>query len=143
MSVSEIRFTTIELCHQLIDLAGRLASMECEWLEILAEFDRREGWFLDGQLSCVYWLVWKCGLSRKTAYDKVRVAHELRRRPAVKDAFAGGLSYTKVRAITRAVGADEETDKWLLKLAAVGTAADLGACGPALSEPAGTGTRRR
>src|SRR5947209_7100039 len=54
------------------------------------------------------------------------VAHELARRPVVRDAFAAGaLSYTKVRAITRVTATDNETDRWLLKLAEKGTAADL------------------
>src|SRR5207248_10976879 len=38
---------------------------------------------------------------------------------------AGSLSYSKVRAITRVKGADQETDRWLLKLAERGTTADL------------------
>src|SRR5437879_862109 len=108
---------TVELAHELLDLNTRLAAMEARWLSVLAEFDRREGWRADGQLSCVDWLVWRCGMSRKTAYDKRRVAHELTRRPAVRDLFAlGALSYSKVRAITRVAGADEETDRWLLAL---------------------------
>jgi hypothetical protein len=100
--------------------------MEARWLSLLSEFDRREGWRVDGQLSCVDWLVWRCGMSRSTAYDKIRVAHELRRRPQVRERFAAGaLSYTKVRAMTRVAGADEETDHWLLHLAESGTAADV------------------
>jgi hypothetical protein len=54
------------------------------------------------------------------------VAHELRRRPLVAEAFASGrLSYCKVRAITRVTDADEDTDEWLLRLAQAGTVADL------------------
>ena len=99
---------------------------ESRWLVMLAEFDRREGWRLDGQLSGVDWLVWRCGMSGRTARDKVRVAHELRRRPAIAAAFAAGaLSYSKVRAITRITDATEETDRFLLKLAESGTVADL------------------
>jgi hypothetical protein len=134
MSVAEVfewsddpaSFPTRELAQRIVSTASRLASMECQWLAYVDDFDRREGWSLDGQLSCVDWLAWKCGFSRATAYDKLRVAHELRRRPAVRNAFARGeLSYTKVRAITRIAGANEETDRWLLKVAELGTAADL------------------
>lgn len=120
------RLATAELGAELVSLSRRLASVECRWLSVLAEFDRREGWRLDGQLSGVDWLVWRCGLSARTGRDKLRVARELRRRPSVAAAFASGsLSYSKVRAITRVEGADEETDRWLLKLAETGTAADL------------------
>ena len=65
-------------------------------------------------------------MSRKTASDRVRVAHELRRRPEVRARFeSGALSYSKVRAITRVKGADDETDRRLLEVAETGTTADL------------------
>ncbi len=70
--------------------------------------------------------MWRCGLAALTARDKLRVAHELRRRPLVAEAFASGaLSYCKVRAITRITNVDEECDRWLLALAKEGTVADL------------------
>src|SRR5205085_1241895 len=79
---------------------------ECAWLALLAEFDRREGWRADGQLSGVAWLGWRCGMARRTAQEKLRVAHELERRPAVRDAFAAGeLSWCPVRALTPLQGA--------------------------------------
>lgn len=121
-----VAFSTAELAGELIQLSSRLAAMEARWLSLLAEYDRREGWRADGQLSCVDWLVWRCGLSRRTAHEKVRVAHELQRRPAIRDSFVrGALPYSKVRAMTRIKGASEETDEWLLKLAESGTTADL------------------
>ncbi|HEX3394231.1 MAG TPA: DUF222 domain-containing protein [Acidimicrobiales bacterium] len=121
-----VTFSTAELASELIHLSSRLAAMEARWLSLLAEYDRREGWRADAQLSCVDWLVWRCGLSRRTAHEKLRVAHELQRRPAVREGFsAGALSYSKVRAITRITGAGDETDEWLLKLAESGTTADL------------------
>ena len=119
-------YATAELGPALVDWCRDAAARECRWLGLLAEFDRREAWRADGQLSCVDWLVWRCGLSARTARDKLRVAHELRRRPSVQDAFAAGsLSYSKVRAITRITDAGDETDAWLLKLAEAGTVADL------------------
>src|SRR6266568_815199 len=96
------RLANKELGRRLIDLSGELAAMECEWLSTLTEFDLQNGWYEDGELSCVDWLVGYCGLSRVTAREKLRVAHELERRPSVRAAFAAGaLSYSKVRAITR------------------------------------------
>ncbi len=88
--------STAELGEALAGWAVRTAAAECRWLGMLAEFDLREGWYGDGQLSAVDWLVWRCGMSARTARDKLRVAHELRRRPVVADAFASGkLSYCK------------------------------------------------
>src|SRR5438067_4813686 len=108
MSVAEAielepaRWPTGALADALVDRARAMASAECEWLGLLAESDRREGWRADGQLSGAAWLVWRCGLTATTAREKLRVAHELSRRPAVRAAFAAGeLSYSKVRAITR------------------------------------------
>jgi hypothetical protein len=65
-------------------------------------------------------------MGARTARDKLRVAHELRRRPVVAQSFgAGSLSYSQVRAITRIPRADEDTDRWLMRLAESGTVADL------------------
>jgi hypothetical protein len=123
--IEQQHLETVAMGRKLIDLAGQLAAMECEWLTTLWEFNLRCGWADDGEVSCTDWLVAGCGLSRVTAREKIRVAHELSRRPTVRAAFAAGtLSYTKVRAITR-IAANDETDRWLLKLAEKGTAADL------------------
>lgn len=94
--------STVQLGEALAGWTLRSAAAECRWLGALVEFDHREGWYLDGQLSAGDWLVWRCGMSARTARDKLRVAHELCRRPLVAEAFAAGrLSYCQVRAITR------------------------------------------
>jgi hypothetical protein len=118
--------STAELAEALAGWAVHSAAAEYRWLRMLDEFDCREGWYADGQLSAVDWLVWRCGMGARTARDKLRVAHELRRRPLVAEAFASGrLSYCKVRAITRVTDADDEVDESLLRLADAGTVADL------------------
>jgi hypothetical protein len=64
-------WATTDLRAALVELSARLASEESRWLALLAEFDRREGWRLDGQLSGVDWLVWRCAsglVPRKTSY---------------------------------------------------------------------------
>ena len=86
----------------LIDHRAEADRAEAVWLERLAEFDREGWWALDGHLSCATWLVWRTNMARSTAFEKLRVAHELARRPIVAEAFrTGGLSYSAVRAITR------------------------------------------
>ncbi|MDQ6784489.1 MAG: 13E12 repeat family protein, partial [Actinomycetota bacterium] len=68
---------------------------ESSWLEALAGFDRDLGWAADGQLSCAEWLMWRTNMARATAFEKVRIARQLRARPAVAEAFADGrLSYS-------------------------------------------------
>src|SRR5919199_177236 len=85
-----VALDTAELARELVALSSRLAAMEARWLALLAEFDRREGWRADGQLSCVDWLVWRCGMGRRTAYDKGRVSHQLDRRLAARPIFSAG-----------------------------------------------------
>lgn len=118
--------STADLRLALSAWAARSAAEECRWLQMLAEFDLREGWHLDGQLSAVDWLVWRCQMSARTARDKLRVAHQLRSRALVAEAFAAGrVSYCKVRAITRITDAEPELDARLLALAEAGTVADV------------------
>lgn len=99
---------------------------EAEWLERLAEFDRDGLWALDGHFCCATWLVWRANMKRSTAFEKLRVAHELSRRPIVADAFARGeISYSAVRAITRMPRPDPAVDEAMVALAASGTASIL------------------
>src|SRR5947199_8307050 len=110
--------TVSELGKSLVEGRRRLDAGEAAWLAELVEFDRDGLWALDGHTCCVSWLVDYCGLSRSTAHEKLRVAYQLWRRPLVAEAFASGeLSYSKVRAITRVVNADDETDRVLVETA--------------------------
>ena len=93
--------------------AGRLAAATCQWLGLLAAFDRRRIWAGIGIHTCAHWLSLRCGLGQRAAQDHLRTAHALTELPAVRAAFAAGeLSYSKVRAITRV--ADPSTEEiWL------------------------------
>lgn len=91
------------LASEITTLAGHLAAALCRWLLLVAEFDRREAWGAWDCRSCAHWLSWRCGMSLRTAHDHLRVGHALGRLPLVRAHFASGeLSYSKVRAITRA-----------------------------------------
>jgi hypothetical protein len=99
---------------------------EAAWMRLLAEFDQRGGWALDGHSDCASWLVQHCGMARSTAKDRLRVAHELRRRPVLAAALAEArLSFSKVKVLTRIVNVDDDTDEVLAAAAAVGTVADV------------------
>lgn len=99
---------------------------EAAWLQRLAEFDVAREWAADGQYTCVDWLSWKLKMARSTAYEKVQVARELRRRPIISCAFEEGrLSYSAVRVITRLENPDPEVDEAMVALAEAGTVADL------------------
>jgi hypothetical protein len=99
---------------------------EACWLDALAAWDREQGWALDGQLSAADWLMWRAKMSRATAYEKLRIAHELLVRPVIAAAFlAGRLSYSAVRVITRIADPDPEVDAALVDLAEAGSVADV------------------
>src|SRR6184192_3099875 len=94
-----------DLESELLGLAGHIAAAECRFLQLLAEFDHRNGWAGDGIRSCAHWLSWRAGMSLRTAVEHLRVAHALQELPQICTAFAAGrVSYSKVRAITRIAG---------------------------------------
>jgi hypothetical protein len=99
---------------------------EAVWLETLAIFDAEGGWLVDGQLSCVDWLMWRTGMAKPTAYEKLRIARALARRPLVRAAFADGrLSYSAVRAMARMDDPDPGVDAALVEVACSGRVSDV------------------
>lgn len=96
---------------ELCTLAGQIASAMCRFLELLADFDAREGWAGWNVRSCAHWLSWRVGLDLRTAREHVRVARALANLPEIQKAFADGrVSYSKVRAIARVATTESEAD---------------------------------
>ncbi len=105
----------------ICQLAAHIDAAMFRWLELLREFDECEGWAGDGIKSCAHWLNWKCGLNLGAARERIRVARALKDLPQTREAFrAGRVSYSKVRAITRA--ATPRNEDLLLSIAFNGTA---------------------
>jgi hypothetical protein len=110
--------------HEITELAAHINAGSCRWLELIAEFDRREGWGSWGCRSCAEWVAWQCAVTSRAAREHVRVARRLEELPRIHKEFAEGrLSYSKVRALTRVAEPDSEED--LLELATHATAAQL------------------
>jgi hypothetical protein len=110
-----------QLADKITILAGQINAANYRFLKLIAEFDRREAWEGPGIRSCAYWLNWKCGININAAREKVRVARALEELPAINEAFEKGeLSYSKVRAMTRA--ATDLNESYLLNIAQYGTA---------------------
>ena len=85
-------------------------------LVLLAEFDRRSGWELEGHRSCAHWLAFRTGIDLGAAREKVRAARALLGLPQTGAAMARGeLSFSQVRALSRVATSDNEGD--LLELA--------------------------
>ncbi|MFW6093226.1 MAG: DUF222 domain-containing protein [Pseudomonadota bacterium] len=94
----------------LVDAWRQTSRAMHRFLTVLREFDFREGWRAYGNNDCAEWLDWRCGISRTTAQEKLRVARALAELPQIDRAFeTGALSYSKVRALTRVATPDSET----------------------------------
>jgi hypothetical protein len=108
----------------LIDCWRQVSQATHHFLVLLREFDLRQGWRSYGLNDCAEWLNWKCGITRATATEKVRVARALWFLPQIDEAFRrGDLSYSKVRALTRTATDATETD--LLDFALDATASQV------------------
>src|SRR5205807_894977 len=91
---------------ELADAIGQLAALEAatrrSLLEVVAAFDRTEGWRDDGATSMAAWLVAQLGVSRATANEWVRVAGALEALPTVVGALdEGRVCFDQVAAATR------------------------------------------
>jgi hypothetical protein len=122
----------VEAAQQTVqDIAKRIVYVEAsararmaEWLELVAEFDRRGAATRTGFSSTASWLAFSCDLTERTARDHVRVARRLADMPRVAKAFKRGrLSYAKVRALSRADASEDEAK--LLEVAFTSTASRL------------------
>ena len=62
--------------------------------------------------------MWRARMARSTSFERLRVAHEVFRRPIIADAFrAGVLSYSAVRIISRMDSPSADVDRALVELA--------------------------
>ncbi len=112
------------LADEISELCAYIHVATAHLIEMLREFDENKYWGVLGFRSCVEWLSFKCGLGPCAAREHLRVAHALPKLPKTRDRFAeGALSYSKVRAITRA--AKPETEDFLLMVAHHGTASHI------------------
>ena len=108
------------LGDEIAELSAHLDAATAGLLELIREFDAREGWN-HGFSSCAAWLSWRVGLDLGAARERVRVARALATLPRLAQALERGeLSYAKVRALTRV--ATPETEERLLAVGRAGTA---------------------
>ena len=112
-----------ELGDQIAKLSAQIQAATYHLLVLIREFDEKSGWNT-GFRSCAHWLNWRTGLELGAAREKVRVAKALGELPRLSEAMrCGGLSYSKVRALTRVATPDNEEE--LLGFAKAGTAAHV------------------
>jgi hypothetical protein len=112
------------LATQIADLSLRIDIAKHSLLTHLRTFDAHEGWAGSGFSSTAAWLAWRIDIGATAAREHVRVARALGELPLTDAAFAAGkLSFSKVRAITRA--AKPETEQDFLDIATHATAAHI------------------
>lgn len=105
-----------EIKRRIVWLEFRGRSRMAEWLDLVEEFDRRDGFRGTRFRSAAEWLAFECQLTPRTARDHVRVARRLKQWPRVADALGTGLvSYSQVRALSRA--SIDENEVELLRIA--------------------------
>ena len=105
-----------DLGYEIATLAAHIHAVTQRLLVLIADFDRRRGWELDGQRSCAHWLAFRIGIDLGAAREKVRTARALSDLPETNASMARGeLSFSAVRALTRI--ADPENEAALLDLA--------------------------
>ncbi|MFO7550519.1 MAG: DUF222 domain-containing protein [Haliea sp.] len=119
------QLTGAQLGQAITLLSAQINAANHRLLRMIAEFDRGGGWREQGTVrSCAHWLVAHCGITLGAAREKVRVARQLEGLPEVNEAFAeGGISYSKVRAITRV--ATPENESFMVHLAQQNSAGHL------------------
>jgi len=121
-ALSDIPMDRLEA--DIASLAAELGRRLERWLALVLEFERRGGPRLRGFRSTAEWLAWHCGLNQRTARAHVRVARALEERPLVRQGLASGeLSYSKVRALSRAPAWENEAG--LVDLARSSTAGEV------------------
>jgi Domain of unknown function (DUF222) len=109
------------LGDEIAELSAHLDAASARLLELIREFDARDGWNDGACRSCAHWLAWRIGTDLNAARERVRVARALGSLPRISASLARGeISYAKARALTRA--AAPETEEQLLAFAKAGTA---------------------
>ena len=64
LAAAEISRQSNELLEaSMVSLAARIDAAVGEFLDVLAEFDRREAWREWGMVSGAHWLTWHCGIA--------------------------------------------------------------------------------
>ncbi|MCK9898511.1 hypothetical protein CC117_10740 [Parafrankia colletiae] len=92
-----------ELALLVIDMRRLVDATEASWIRLLAEFDRRGLWQLDGARSAAAWLRRECRLVHPATTAALLVAGVLRFLPVTAEAFrSGSISFEHVRAIAPA-----------------------------------------
>ena len=91
-----------ELADSLVSAWAEVCKCTVHFLREVYEFDLRQGYREFGFSDTAEWLDFRCGISRVTGREKVRIARKLVALARIEKAYGEGkLSYSKVRALVR------------------------------------------
>ena len=66
---------------EITELWAHINAATYRFLELLARYDREQGWAQHGLANCAQWLNWQCGVGPVAAREKLRVANALEALP--------------------------------------------------------------
>ncbi|MPY93945.1 MAG: DUF222 domain-containing protein [Acidimicrobiia bacterium] len=92
-----------ELSEALVGLEAERARLDAAEARLVAMWDARKAWAVDGARSGAAWLAWRCRLPRAEARRRVRLARWVRDAPVVERAWREGeVSAAHVALLARA-----------------------------------------
>ena len=101
--------SNLEIEDRIVEVHRRLCATQRELLGLIAEFDRREAYKVDGARSMSDWVGYRLGVSDRTAREWTNSASALDGLPAIADAMESGeVSWDKVRWLTEFCTPDED-----------------------------------
>jgi 5-methylcytosine-specific restriction endonuclease McrA len=122
--MTHITLAIDDLDTEIRRLCGDINAANYRLMLLIRQFDDRMGWARWSFRNCSEWLAWRSGITLSAARERVRTAQALRDLPQMSIAFAEGrLSYSKVRALTRA--ADRCNEEELVRYALNATATQV------------------
>src|SRR5690349_11993201 len=90
------------VCAAMVEAGERWAVGQYALVRLAVELDESRDWALDGSSTCAHWIAEALDVEVCTAREWLRIGRALRALPTIAAAFeARGLSYSKVRALTR------------------------------------------
>jgi len=85
------------LGEQIAEMAAHIDAAMQRLLTAIREFDRENGWYAQGALSCAHWLTWRVGWDLRTSRERLRVARKLADLPAVDEELRAHQSKSSLR----------------------------------------------
>lgn len=111
--------------EEILDVGAHWRSTQHRLVRLVAELEESGEWRGQGRTSCAHWVADALDIEVCTAREWLRIGRALRDLPHTDAAFEAGLSYSKVRTLTRVATPANEHE--LLDLAYVSPAGQLGA----------------